>query len=120
MGSRVSVDFKDEYLVQGAKEAAKEQGKTFSEYLAGLVAEDVKKRQGYRIVVHCTNGAIHEENDFYTEDDIYESAHAFVMMDLQEIPMYDGSYVTMVELYKHDTLIERYGEIYSSPEKPES
>lgn len=108
---RASIGFKDRYMLAGAKAAAKEQGKTFSEYVTELIGEDLKKRLGYRIVAHYSNGKTHEETEFYSYTDLMESVNAYGQIWVQGEPTYDGSYLTAFEVYEHDKIIEQQGEM---------
>lgn len=106
---RVSIGFKDRYMLAGAKAAAKEQGKTFSEYVTGLIGEDLEKRLGYRIVAHYSDGSTHEESEFYSYNDLMESVCAYHMIWIKGEPNYDGLYLTAFEVYEHDNIIQQQG-----------
>lgn len=107
---RASIGFKDRYMLEGARAAAKEQGKSLSEYVTELIGADLKKRLGYRITAHYSNGKTHEESDFYSRADLMESVHAYRTVWKEGKPTYDGALLTAFEVYEHDKIIEQQGE----------
>ena len=63
---RATITFKDEDMLQGAKDAAQEQGISFSEYATSLIGLDLQLRLQYKIIAFYDDGSTNEETGFYT------------------------------------------------------
>lgn len=53
---RATITFKDEDMLQGAKDAAQEQGISFSEYATSLIGLDLQLRLQYKIIAFYDDG----------------------------------------------------------------
>ena len=111
---RASIGFKDEYVLQGAREEADRQGKRLSEYVEELISRDLKAKLQYKIVAHYSNGDTKEEADFYTESDLQESVMAYGMIFHrgEPLPYYrpEEVFLTGFEVWKHGKMTAQEGE----------
>lgn len=108
---RASIAFNDEDMLQGAKEAAKEQGISFSEYVTSLIGLDLQLRLQYKIVAFYDNGSSNEETAFYTERDLAESTQAYnsILREGKPLPYFQPEEVRLIayEVWKHGEMITR-------------
>lgn len=100
------INFTYDFLVEGAKEVAKQQGETFSMFVQKAVAKEVAAAQGYRLIGTYANGAECVETDYYTLEDVQRSAYAFQLLcDSQEAD-FEGKIMQSWKLYQFDRLLD--------------
>lgn len=108
---RVSISFKDEAMLQGAKDEAREQGISFSEYITSLIGLDLQLRLQYKIKAFYDDGSMMEETNFYTDRDLDESAQAYnaILNDDKPLPYFKPDNVKLMafEVWKHGKMITR-------------
>ena len=104
------VNFNDEHMLDGAKAAAKADKMTFHEYVTRLIAADLEKRLGYRIVIHYDNAPTKEETNFYTVADLMMSVQAYKEAFRGRVLVRDRGYITGYEVYQHNELMMKEGE----------
>ena len=111
---RVNIRFKNEYVLQGAREEANRQRKCYSEYVEELIIQDLKKKRQYKIIAHYSNGDIKEETDFFTENDLHESIVAYGMTLYRRKPLLyyhpQKIYLTGFEVWKYGKIIAKEGD----------
>lgn len=80
MGNKTQITFSSEHALEGARKEAKQQGISLSEYVESLVRQDLKEKLQFKIISHYSNGDTREEADFFTENDLTNSAIAYGML----------------------------------------
>lgn len=108
---RATITFKDEDMLQGAKDSAQEQGISFSEYVTSLIGLDLQLRLQYKIIAFYDDGSTNEETCFYTDRDLAESVHAYnyILNENEPLPYFEPNKVklTAFEVWKHGKMITR-------------
>lgn len=107
MSKKATITFNDVYAIQGAKEQAKEEGKTFSQYVEELVEADLEKKLQHKIVAYYESGKTYTETQFYTEADLRESVVAYASIYSKKERNFDGDLLIGYEVYK-------YGELFTA------
>ena len=112
MKKYVNIGFKDEYVIQGAREEAEYQGVRLSEYVEELIKNDLKSKLQYKIVAHYSNGDAQEETDFFTDKDLGESVMAYHMIlnRKEPLPYYSPEEVFLAgfEVWKHGNMVSEF------------
>ena len=104
-----SITFTDDYMLEGAKEYAKQQGITFSKYIENLVDADLKKWRTFRLTTFYDDGSRHEETDFYTEWDLQQSLMAYAAIYSKKEKNYQGQTLIGYEAYINEECITSKG-----------
>lgn len=99
------ITFKDDYMLDGVKEYAKEQGITLSKYIENLVDADLKKWRKFRLTGFYNDGSSHEETNFYTKWDFQQSIMAYASIFEKGEPNYQGQTMIGYEAYINNECI---------------
>lgn len=98
----------DDNLIEGAKEEARNMGKSFSHYIQELLEKDLQEKLQHKIVAYYEDGSTHTERHFYTDTDLIESMTAYYSLIGVECA---GSVLKGFRAYKRGKLVIERGEV---------
>lgn len=105
---QLTISIKDEAIIDAISKASEEIEVTIDDYIEKTLSDALKAKLGYKLIAYYSDGTTHEETDFYTDDDIYESIDAYYRICKSENPICGNKILTGFKAYQHNKLLVEY------------